>query len=210
MQQQVKNKTILAGLLLLVILLSSFVSANRAPSFLERLGNSWGYSASNWWPFDKSRVYDGGPADIYNWYNGTFFTLEPWEMAACLLDFTTDVRELSDSTFNIGTGDDYVYDTTMTINAKKQPYNATESLYKVSWYILPYDMNFPYRVYFIDNDDKDFFIPNDNKVWRTATMGIGDSGYEAFYSSKKFVRAGIEYNDTDTKRFEVSIGEEKV
>ena len=123
------------------------------------------------------------------------------------MDLSTNVRQIRDSTtdFSFDTSD--VYMTTITLASTKEKFNETEWLYEVSWYIMPYTADIPYRVYLMDANGGNFSVPNNNNEWFTAQRYVGSSGYEAFYSSSKFTQAVLEYNETTQMEFKVSVKE---
>jgi len=209
-----KNKMLgVIGLLLAFILLSSVMSSaddfEGRPGFLKRIGQSWGSSLTSWIPFFGGA--EEGEGDIYNWYNDTFFTLEKWEIDVCLVDLSTNVREFRDSTTTYGFGyEDNIYTTTLTLAATKKKFNETEWLYKISWYLMPYNFDIPYRVYLVDDQGNLFFPPNNDEDWIDAPRYTGKSGFETFYSNIIYKQAVLEYNETTHKEFKVDIVEKEV
>ena len=192
-----KQKLITAGFLLalfilIIIILSSTMvlgyEPEDRPNIIKRALQSWGNSLTHWLPFvDRESDQD---ADIYDWYNDTFFTLDRWEMDVCLMDLSTNVREFRDSTNSYTfVYDDNLYTTTISLSAKREYFNETEWLYKLSWYLMPYRFDLPYRVYLVDDERNIFYPPNDDDAWMTAVVYSGDSGYEAFYSPRSFAQA---------------------
>nr|MCK4929882.1 hypothetical protein [Nanoarchaeota archaeon] len=137
------------------------------------------------------------PADMYSWFNDTFFTVAEWEREVCLADLSTDVRNIR----NVVLGTDAienVYMTTVTITATKERGFNNTKLYEVSWYIVPYNIDALYRVYLKNGNDKEYFAGregDDNNGWEGVSQYTGDSGYDARYLTNDYDTAVLEYRE---------------
>ena len=137
------------------------------------------------------------PADMYGWYEHTFFTIAEWEREVCLADLSTDIRNVR----NVVTGLDEienVYMTTVTVAATKMKLLDKTTLYEVSWYIAPYNVDALYRVYLEKGSDKEYFAGNegdDDDDWEDASQYTGDSNYMARYLEKDYNAVVLEYRE---------------
>jgi hypothetical protein len=206
------NKRIIALLLFTALISSSFVIAAAAekPSFGKTFGKSFTDSLTSWIPFVNTPDFSGGVGDIYGWYNNTFLQIEEWEVTVCMSKLSTEVRKLRDSSLSLTSlsNDDSVYTTTVTLSGTKTRYNASSWLYEVSWYVMPYNDDVPYRVFLVSGSDDRFYPPNDNEDWEESEKYVGSSGYEPFYSSTEYTKFILEYKESDEiKPIPVTIAE---
>lgn len=185
-----------------LILLSGLVMATDKDDYKPGWFESWDEAQtgvlSNFWhslnPYASNNLTMEDDADIYNWYNGTFFGLANWEREVCLLDLATDVRNVRGS----GSVDDRmdIYTTTLTVSALRTLYWNT-SYYEASWYIMPYTADMEYKVYLTDGgDDKEYLAGkagDDTESFLEAIKQVGDSGYEAIYLTKDYKKVVLEY-----------------
>jgi hypothetical protein len=137
-------------------------------------------------PVEDADPYDN--ADVYGWYEGTFFGLSNWEREICLMDLTTEVANVRSS----ATSEDEVeiYTTTLTVAAKKTSlYNTT--LYEVSWYIRPDGASAQYRVFLNNGISKEYFAGSASS-FASAPLS-GQSGYVPKYINANFTEVTLEY-----------------
>jgi len=160
------------------------------------LENFW-YSL---WPFatPTNQVNETDSADMYSWYNGSFFGLANWEREVCLIDLSTDVRNLRNVVEDTALDETNVYTTTITISATKDTVFNNTKLYEVSWYIVPYNNDAYYRVYLKKGDTKEYFVGkkgDQDDDWVLITRNEGASGYDVKYLDNDFEKAVLEYRD---------------
>lgn len=182
------------------MLCSSALAATRddyKPGIFESWDEAQGNVLQNFWnslnPFASDDLDPEDNADIYNWYNGTFFGLANWEREVCLLDLATDVRNVRGS----GSVDDRIdiYTTTLTVSAIRTLYWNT-SYYEASWYIMPYTTDMEYRVYLSKGSDKEYLAGKAGNVtgsFLEATKQVGASGYEVRYITDDYDKVVLEY-----------------
>jgi hypothetical protein len=141
-------------------------------------------------------------ADSYGWYNGTFFGLANWEREVCLIDLSSDVRNVRNAITDSDLEQTTVYTTTLTISATKEYAFNGSYLYEVSWYIMPYGDDALYRVYLANGSSKEYIkgLKGDaDEKWATVTKLMGAAGYEAKYIQNNFDKAVIEYRDAGSE-----------
>jgi len=175
------------------------------PGWFEDYGGNQSGVLYNFWhslnPFilPKGKVNPYDNADIYGWYNDSFFGLAEWEREVCLIDLTTDVKNIR----NVVAGDTEnewnIYTTTITVSATKEKGFNNSYLYEVSWYVFPYGNDALYRVYLKKGGgEKEYFAGrkgDDDSNWQSASRYAGDSGYDARYLDKEYEQVVLEYRD---------------
>lgn len=174
------------------------------PGWFKDYGGNQSGVLYNFWhslnPFipAKGEVHPYDNADVYGWYNGSFFGLAEWEREVCLIDLSTDVMNIR----NVVAGDTddewNIYTTTVTVAATRQKSFNNSYLYEVSWYIFPYGNDALYRVYLKRGNKKEYFAGKPDAGdgnWETATQYVGDSGYDAAYFDEKYNKVVLEYRD---------------
>ncbi len=177
--------------------------------------------AGNFWlslnPFlDKYDVSPYANADVYGWYNKSFFSLANWEREVCLIDLSSDVRYVRNVVDDIVLDETNIYTTTLTVSATKQQGFNNSWLYEVSWYVMPYDEDLYYRVYLKKGDDKEYYAGkkgDDDEDFELVSQYVGASGYEAEYLDKVYDEVVLEYKDYGSDKVEemvVSVVEKEV
>jgi len=156
----------------------------------------------NFWlsmtPKTESSVDPFASADIYGWYNESWFGLANWEREVCLLDLSSGVRNIRNAVEDSSLENVNVYTTTITITATKD-YGINDSyLYEVSWYIMPYGGDVKYRVY-LQKGTKKYYVEGkkgdgDNK-WTDASRYSGESDYWVNYLNLSYDNIILEYRD---------------
>jgi hypothetical protein len=136
-------------------------------------------------------------ADIYGWYNGTFFTVYEWERQVCSMDLSSTVTNLKDSITNSEDLEQF-YTTTLSVSAvRTEMWNTT--YYEVSWYVMPYTSDsVSYNVYLTDGSNKEYFAGNSADSFKTASRQSGDSGYTVKYLSSLYDKVIMEYKFPDS------------
>jgi len=205
-----RKTLIIVGIVFILCLAISLALTKE--DYMPGLFESWDDNQSgvlyNFWhslnPFisQKGDVNPYDNADVYGWYNNTFFGLYNWEREVCLIDLTSDVH----NTRNVVTDSDLeqtnVYTTTLTIAATKAYALNRSYLYEVSWYIMPYGNDALYRVYLANESSKEYIkgLKGDaDEKWVSVTKLIGAAGYEAKYIPNNFDKAVIEYRDAGSE-----------
>jgi len=197
---------LLIGVMILAhcFLVVSASSEDYVPGWFESWdGNQTGILYNFWHslnPFipEKSEIDPYDNADVYGWYNGSFFGLANWEREICLMDLSTDVRSIRNVVEDTSLDETNIYTTTITIAATKQLGFNNSRLYEVSWYIMPYNNDAYYRVYLKNGDDKNYLAGrkgDKDEDWSLVTKMVGDSGYYAGYLEKDYEKAVLEYRD---------------
>lgn len=160
------------------------------------LHNFW-YSL---WPFipPKGEINPYDNADVYGWYNDTFFGLANWEREVCLIGLTTDVMNIRNVVMEDIEEEWRIYTTTVTVSAIKQKGFNNTYLYSVSWYIMPYSNDALYRVYLKKDSDQEYFVGKKGTKdtdWEDVSRYVGDSGFDARYLKKEYDKVVLEYRD---------------
>jgi hypothetical protein len=212
------SKKLFLGLcILFLVLLSSFfvlgakVDDYKPKWFTEQWGGNqsreWGI-LNNFWvmlsPFAFSyygseEVDQSASADVYGWYNGTFFGLANWEREVCLIDLSTTVRNLRNTVDDYSIDQTNIYTTTITVSATKDLGFNNSRLYEVSWYIMPFNNDALYRVYLKkEGQENEYFAGkkgDKDEDWKSVTKLVGDAGYDARYLDKDYDKVVLEYRD---------------
>jgi len=203
------NSIIVFGILLL--LSCSFASAGSydkfKPRFYEDYESGSGGVLADFFhslnPFDSSKYIPEGEdnADIYGWYNGTFFGLAKWELEACLVDLSPETENIrSDASLSEDSGALYV--TTLTLAAKKYVSYDEKFYYEVSWYIMPYGTDIEYKVYLKKGSSKLYIVGKEGSgddSYEEVSRYVGDTGYEVKEDvDVEYDEAVLEYVDLDS------------
>jgi len=202
------KKKLLLILVLIVLVNVIFVFGatvdDYKPGWLKDYSANQSGILHNFWhslnPFipDKNQVDPYSNADVYGWYNNTFFGLANWEREVCLLDLSTDVRQIRNVVEDTTLGETTIYTTTLTVSATRERGFNNTWLYEVSWYIMPYIDDALYRVYLKKGIEKEYFEGkkgDDDDDFSEAYMQVGDSGYEARYMDIKYEQVILEYKN---------------
>jgi hypothetical protein len=200
-----KHLLITCIILLMSCILVIGVSVNDyKPGWFESYeGNQSGILYNFWHSLDpfalpKGEVNPYDNADIYGWYNNTFFGLANWEREVCLVDLSPDVRNIRNVATDTALEQTNVYSTTITVSSAKQYFFNNTYLYEVSWYIMPFGSDALYRVYLKNNNDKEYFAGtsgNKDSNWVSASQFSGAAGYDARYTQNNFDKVVLEYRD---------------
>ncbi|MBN2458938.1 hypothetical protein JXB28_01520 [Candidatus Woesearchaeota archaeon] len=146
----------------------------------------------------REEVSPFASADVYGWYNGTFFGLADWEREVCLMDLTTDVQSIRNVATDSILGSVNVYTNTITVTATRDYGFNGSYLYEVSWYIMPYGANALYRVYLKKNNIKYYFAGKKgdaDEKWVSVNRYSGDSKYIPKYLNNTYEQVVLEYRD---------------
>jgi len=178
-------------LLIAVLVLSSLVFATPETNPEEMFGSI----LNNFWltvnPFaSASGVDPAESADIFGWYNGTFFGLAQWERDVCLLDLSADVRSNRDE-FMSAEGQRYAYTTTVTASANKVRYGNV-TYYEASWYIMPFDADAHYVVYLDDGKSK-LYLKGTDREFVPVRKLVGANGYDVKYADTDYSKIVLKY-----------------
>ena len=220
-------------LIIIVLVLSSSLVIS-APATLDDYRPGWlglrtyegmerGIFYNFWhsfWPFysyGKEQPNPGDSADMYGWYNRTFFGLANWEREVCMIDLSSDVRNVRNSVYNYETEREQVYMTTITVSATKQSSLNDTILYEVSWYFTPYMDNAYYRLYITDLlNERNYIIGkegNELTDWINVNVNNVASNYWANYLQVNYDKAVLEYkysSDGSINEFAVTIANKTV
>lgn len=154
-------------------------------------------------PFDTSKYIpeEKNNADIYGWYNKTFFGLAKWELEACLVDLSPETENIkSDASFPEDASSLYV--TTLTLAAKKFISYDEKFYYETSWYIMPYGTDIEYKVYLRKGSSKSYIVGkegSDDDSYVAVSKYVGDTGYEVKDGlTVDYDEAVLEYVDIDS------------
>jgi len=201
------NKKLITGIVFLILINIWLVSGASVDDYRPGWFKDYGGNQSNilhnfwasFWPFAyKEGVDPYDNADIYGWYNNTFFGLANWEREACLLNTGEEVRNIRDAIYDSILDESTVYTTTLSISATKEAGVNNTYLYEASWYVLPYGGDLYYKVYLMKDTDKEYFAGkkgDQDSSWELVEQYAGDSGYEAKYFEKDLEKAVLEYKD---------------
>jgi hypothetical protein len=177
-------------------------------------GNQSGVLYNFWHSLDpfvppKDDIAPTDNADVYGWYKDTFFGLANWEREVCLMDLTSDIRNVRDVITD--TDEISVYTTTITASAQRQMAFNNSYLYEVSWYIRPYSDDAEYKVYLEQGTTREYFegkTGDASGAWKAVSKLSGDSGYEIRYLNSNFTNVVLSYRpvgSTQATNFSVSV-----
>ncbi|MFH0870861.1 MAG: hypothetical protein V1866_07470 [archaeon] len=154
-------------------------------------------------PFDTSKyIPEGGDnADIYGWYNGTFFGLAAWELEACLVDLSPETENIK-SDASLSEDSDAFYVTTISLASKKMISYDEKFYFEVSWYIMPYGTDILYKVYLKKGSSKLYIVGEQGSgddSYVEVSKYVGDAGYELKEDiTVEYNEAVLEYIDLDS------------
>jgi len=229
---KVNNKIIL---IMIVLVLSSLLVAS-APATIDDYRPAWligSYEGSetgassmlynfwhSFWPFysyGKEQPNPGDSADMYGWYNRTFFGLANWEREVCMIDLSSDIRNVRNAVYNYETDREQVYMTTITVSSTKESSLNDTILYEISWYFVPYGHGAYYRLYITDLFDQKHYIVgkegDELTDWINVNVNNVASNYWANYLQVNYDKAVLEYkysSDGSINEFAVTIANKTV
>lgn len=155
------------------------------------LGSFW--DQINFWNIDEG--YDlKQSADYLGWYKGTTFDVQNWEREVCLMDLSSDVRNIRSSSKESSSK---IYTTTVSVSAKKSLSYGTSYLYEVSYYIRPYDSAATYKVYLFNtaNSQEKYYLAGTKSTTKNVAAGKSQGGYEAKYIDAVYDKVVIEFTE---------------
>lgn len=204
-----KNKII--RLILVLLVLTPLLTAG-APATIDDYRPHWigetyegmrtGMLYNFWhsfWPFysyGKEQPPNEQNADIYGWYNHTNFGLANWEREVCMIDLSSEVRNVRNVVYNYETESERVYTTTVTVSATRELNFDGNYTYEASWYLVPYSSDAYYRIYFLQENDKFYIKGKDGdeiENWERVAENKYASGYYANYLQPFYEKAVLEY-----------------
>jgi len=130
-------------------------------------------------------------------YDLSWYPLQDWEYAACIMDFSP---ELSSNSYSYST-DNKIYGLTIYANAKKTSVSITldddtleqTTLYEFEWYVQPKEDTLTYKVYKEKSDNTKVVIGSEY----LASYLTGSADYYAEYSDVNYTGIIIAYDDEE-------------
>lgn len=132
-----------------------------------------------WW----GKTPDGGKVP------GMFgYTIKEWELQVCSQHVTSDLNYKESNGFSgISTDLSKIYDTSVTLQAKKTVYSANQTLIEMAWYIHP-KSEIQYNLLLRKGTQKLYILKN-----RAVDPIQGESGYHADYFPINYTQIVLEY-----------------
>jgi hypothetical protein len=189
-------KKIIVLLIAILCIQLVYASCDREDWFCGDSDYSLGISSSRGsWDFflwDPERENAGDPTK----YDMGWYPLQDWEYAACVTDFSPELKA-SSASLDLS-GQSKVYDITIQASARRKNITTlsqtltfeTQTNYEYEWYVQPPYGDVTFQVFKINSDGTEEPVTEATN----ANYMTGSAGYFQEYSSKLYINLTIKYN----------------